>query len=88
MEPALKSLIMRVGSLLLILVRPEHVFLFRSGGASKMDEFLKKFQTAFDPALSFLENHVAIFYNGYKASKIGGTIYGCIYYMQVVMRAR
>ena len=38
--------------------------------ATKLDEFLEKFQTAFDPHPSFLENYVAIFfYDGY----------GCIY---------
>ena len=57
---------MRVGSLLLILVRPEHVFLFKAGGASKI---LEKFQTAFDPALSFSENHVAIFFFKFNAQK-------------------
>ena len=34
------------------------------GPATKSDEFLEKFQTAFDPpppACSFLENHIAIF---------------------------
>ena len=29
------------------------------GGATKSDEFLEKFQTAFDPPHSFLENYVA-----------------------------
>ena len=28
---------------------------------TKTDEFSEKFQTAFDPPLSFSENHVAIF---------------------------
>ena len=69
MEPALKIQIMRVGSLMLILVRPEHVFPFRAGGAFKTDEFLEKFQTAFDPALSFSENHVAIFFFKFNAQK-------------------
>ena len=31
------------------------------GGYSKTDEFLEKFQTAFDPPPSFSENHVALF---------------------------
>ena len=31
-------------------------------GAIKSDEFLGKFQTAFDPPLSFSENYVAIFF--------------------------
>ena len=31
------------------------------GGVSKTDEFLEKFQTAFDPPPSFSENHVALF---------------------------
>ena len=30
--------------------------------ATKLDEFLEKFQTAFDPHPSFLENYVAIFF--------------------------
>ena len=30
-----------------------------------VNEFSEKSQTAFDPPPSFLENHVAIFYNGY-----------------------
>ena len=30
-------------------------------GISKSDEFLEKFQTAFDPPPSFSENHVALF---------------------------
>ena len=34
------------------------------GPATKSDDFLEKFQTAFDPP-HFLENYVAIFYNGY-----------------------
>ena len=37
-------------------------FLIRSYGkdpATKSDEFLEKFQTAFDPPPSFLENYVA-----------------------------
>ena len=33
--------------------------------ATKSDEFLEKFQTAFDIPPSFLENYIAIFYNGY-----------------------
>ena len=32
------------------------------GGSSKTDEFLEKFQTAFDPPPSFSENHVALFF--------------------------
>ena len=43
-------------------------FLIRSYGkdpATKSDEFLEKFQTAFGPLLSFLENYIGIFYNGY-----------------------
>ena len=35
------------------------------GPANKLDEFLEKFQTAFDPPPSFLENYVAFFYIGY-----------------------
>ena len=30
--------------------------------ATKSDEFLEKFQTAFGPPPSFLENHIAIFF--------------------------
>ena len=33
------------------------------GAATKSDEFLEKFQTAFDPLPSFLENFVANFFN-------------------------
>ena len=33
-----------------------------TGHATKSDEFLEKFQTAFDPIPSFLENNIAIFF--------------------------
>ena len=37
------------------------------GPATKSDDFLEKFQTVFDPpATSFLENYIAIFYNGHS----------------------
>ena len=39
------------------------------GPATKSDELLEKFQTAFDPPASFLENYIANFYD----------LYGCIY---------
>ena len=35
------------------------------GGCIKSDEYWEKFQTAFAPPPSFLENYVAIFYDGY-----------------------
>ena len=35
------------------------------GGATKTDEFLEKFQTAFDPPPSLLENYIANFYDRY-----------------------
>ena len=37
--------------------------LIGTGGCTKTDAFLEKFQTAFDPLPSFLENYIAIFYN-------------------------
>ena len=43
------------------------------GPATKSDEFLEKFQTAFDPP-TFLENYVAIFYNGYMVAFMQGGI--------------
>ena len=33
-----------------------------TGHATKSDEFSEKFQTAFDPPPSFLENYIAIFF--------------------------
>ena len=39
------------------------------GPATKSDDFLEKFQTAFDPPPHFWEIMLQIFYNGY----------GCIY---------
>ena len=35
---------------------------FGKSGATKLDEFSEKFQTAFDPLPSFLENYIAIFF--------------------------
>ena len=34
---------------------------------ARNDEFLEKFQTAFDPHPSYSENHVAIFYHAQEA---------------------
>ena len=39
--------------------------LLGTGSVSKMDKFTEKFQTAFDPSPSFLENHIAIFLEFY-----------------------
>ena len=42
--------------------------------ATKLDDFLEKFQTAFDPLPSFLENYVAIFFKmDMVAFVLGGT---------------
>ena len=49
----------------------------RKGGATKSDEFSKKFQTAFPPPPSFSENYIAIFF-----------IMDMVAYMQGGMRAR
>ena len=35
-------------------------FALGKGGATKLDEFLENFQTAFDPPPSFSENYIAI----------------------------
>ena len=45
------------------------VTLVREGSRYQIGEFLEKFQKAFDPPPSVLENYVVILYNGY----------GCIY---------
>ena len=47
----------------------ETLSMLGKGPATKSDEFLEKFQTAFDPPGSFLENYIANFYDRY----------GCIY---------
>ena len=51
------------------------------GAATKSDELLEKFQTAFDPLPHFLENYIAFFYNGY------GCIYARRYKGQIVLNA-
>ena len=40
----------------------EDVPILGKGPANKSDEFLEKFQAAFDPPPSFSENHVANFF--------------------------
>ena len=42
------------------------------GLATKLDDFLEKFQTAFDSPPSFLENHIAIFIMGMVVFMQGG----------------
>ena len=39
-----------------------YINLLGTGQPTKTDEFSEKFQTAFDPPPSFLENYVAIFF--------------------------
>ena len=41
---------------------------------SKTDEFLEKFQTAFDPPPSFSENHVALFATKVRMFSMAGLL--------------
>ena len=52
----------RIEKLITVKCVEKHTHHLGKGGISKSDEFLEKFQTAFDPPPpSFSENHVALF---------------------------